>query len=65
MKNPKFKIGDRFRISKYELPFMKGYKAQFTQEVFEIVALSSENLQHTQQRMIRTILSVVNAIEKS
>ena len=40
-RKPMFKIGDRFRISKYDLPFRKGYKPQFTQEVFEIVAISS------------------------
>ena len=39
---PKFKVGDRVRISKYDLPFRKGYKPQFTNEVFEIVAVSSE-----------------------
>ena len=33
-----FKIGG---ISKYDLPFRKGYKPQFTQEVFEIVAITS------------------------
>ena len=37
-KEPIFKIGDRFRISKYDLPFRKGYKPQITREVFEIVA---------------------------
>ena len=40
-RKPKFKIGDRVRISKYDLPFKKGYKPQFTQEVFGIVAISS------------------------
>ena len=40
-RKPKFKVGDRVRISKYDLPFRKGYKPQFTQEVFEIVAISS------------------------
>ena len=40
-RKPKFKIGDRVGISKYELPFRKGYKLQFTQEVFERVAISS------------------------
>ena len=40
-RKPQFKIGDRVRISKYDLPFRKGYKPQFTQEVFEIVAISS------------------------
>ena len=40
-RKPKFKIGDRVRISKYDLAFRKGYKPQFTQEVFEIVTFSS------------------------
>ena len=40
-KKPTFKIGDRVRISKYDLPFRKGYKPQFTREVFEIVALAT------------------------
>ena len=34
-KKPTFKIGDRVRISKYNLPLSKGYEPQFTQEVFE------------------------------
>ena len=38
-KKPKFVIGDRIRISKYDLPFKKGYKPQFTQEVFENVSI--------------------------
>ena len=40
-RKPQFKIGDRVRISKYDLPFRKVYKPQFTQEVFEIVAITS------------------------
>ena len=36
-----FKIGDRVRISKYDLPFRKVYKPQFTREVFEIVAIAT------------------------
>ena len=40
-RKPKFEIGDRVRISKYDLPFRKGYKPQFTQEVLEIVPISS------------------------
>ena len=39
-RKPKFKIGDRDRISEYDSPFRKGYKPQFTQQVFENVALS-------------------------
>ena len=34
-RKPKFKVGDRVRISKYNLPFRKGYKPQFTKEVFK------------------------------
>ena len=41
-KKPVFKIGDRVRISKYDLPSRKGYKPQFTPEVFEIVAIASK-----------------------
>ena len=38
---PKFAIGDKVRISKIDLPFRKGCKPQFTEEIFEIVALAS------------------------
>ena len=41
-RKPKFEVGDRSRISKYDLPFRKGYKPQFTKEVLEIVAISSK-----------------------
>ena len=41
-RKPKFKVGDRDRISKHDLPFRKGYKPQFTKKVFKIVAISSE-----------------------
>ena len=41
-KKPAFKIGDRVRISKYDLLFRKGYKPQFTGEVFEIVAIATK-----------------------
>ena len=41
-RKPQSEIGDRVRISKYNLPFKMGYKLQFTQEVFEIVAISSQ-----------------------
>ena len=40
-KKPTFKIGDRVRISKYDMLFRKGYKPQFTREVFEIVAIAT------------------------
>ena len=32
-KKPKFKVGDRVRLSKYDLRFKKGYKPQFVKEV--------------------------------
>ena len=40
-KKPISKVGDRVRISNYDLPFRKGYKPQFTREVFEIVAIAT------------------------
>ena len=40
-RKPMFKIGDRVRISTSGLPFRKGYKPQFKEEVLEIVANSS------------------------
>ena len=35
-KNPKFKIGDRARISKYRNIFAKGYTPNWSEEVFEV-----------------------------
>ena len=43
-KIPTFKIGDTVRISKYDLPFRKGYKLQFTRKVSEIVAIATRKL---------------------
>ena len=40
-KKPAFKVGDRVRISEYDLPSRKGYKPQFTREGFEIVAIAT------------------------
>ena len=40
-RKPMFESGDRVRISNYDLLFRKGYRPQFTSEVFEIVAISS------------------------
>ena len=36
-----FKTVNKVRISKYDLPLRKGYKLQFTREVFEIVAIAT------------------------
>ena len=41
-KKPKFETGDRIHISKFDLPFRKGCKPQFTKELFQIVAISSK-----------------------
>ena len=41
-RKPKFKSGDRARISKYDLHFRKIYQPQLTEKVFEIVAIFSE-----------------------
>ena len=41
-KKLKFGIGDRVSISKYDLLFRKCYTPQFTQEIFEIVAIATE-----------------------
>ena len=41
IRKPKFKFGDRARISKYDLPFRKGYEPQFTREFVEIVTITS------------------------
>ena len=43
-RKPKFKIGDKVRVSIYEIPYRAGYKPQFTKEVFETVAISSRKL---------------------
>ena len=57
-KKPKFGIGDRVLIFKYDLPFRKGYKPQFTQEFFEIVAIATKKpptytIKDAQEEVIR------------
>ena len=42
-KEPKFGIGDRVRIHKYDLPFRKVFKPQFVQESLKTVAIATEN----------------------
>ena len=41
-KKLKFKVRDRVRISKTDISFRKGYKPQFTDEIFEISAISTK-----------------------
>ena len=62
---PAFKIGNRVRTSKYDLPFRKGYKPEFTREIFEIVAIAKKNQQLTQSKMSTTRLFEVNFTKKS
>ena len=64
-KRPKFGIGDRVRISKYDLPFRKGYKPQFRKEVAGIVAISSKRLPTYTIKVNKMRLSAVNFIRKS
>lgn len=39
-KHSKFKVGDRVRIALKEMPFKKGYKQQYTDEIFKIERVS-------------------------
>ena len=64
-KKPKFGNGDRVRISKYDLPLRKGYKPQFTREVFEIVAIATKKLQHVQSETNRKKLYVGNSTRRN
>ena len=53
-----FGIGDRIRISKYDINFRKGYKPQTTWELFEIVAnaykkLPAYTIKDEQEEVIR------------
>ena len=43
VRRPKFYVGDFVRISKADLPFRKGYKQTFTNEVFEIYDIPTTN----------------------
>ena len=56
-KKPKFGIGDKACISKYDLSFRKGYTPQFTQKNFEIVAIAIEKTSniYNQRRTRRSI----------
>ena len=64
-RKPKFKIGDRVCISKYDLPFRKGYQPQCTQEVFETVTISSKKPPTYTIKNDKMRLSAVNFIRKS
>ena len=46
-KQLKFKISDKHRISKIDIPFEKGYRPHFTEKVFQIIAIDNRKLQRT------------------
>ena len=41
VKKPKFNLRDKVRIAKQNLPFKKGYKQSFTDEIFTIIKIST------------------------
>ena len=43
VRRPEFYVGDFVRISRADLPFRKGYKQTFTNEVFEIYDIPTSN----------------------
>ena len=52
MKNtkPKFKIGDRVRISKNDIPFRKGHKPQFTDKFWQYLQKHLPHISSKQKR---------------
>ena len=38
---PRFKVGENVCISKKDIPFRKGYKSQFTNEIFRTVKVAT------------------------
>lgn len=41
VRSPRFSVGDRVRIAYKEMPFKKGYKQKFTNEVFQVARVSN------------------------
>ena len=64
-KNSIFKSGDRVRISRYDLPFRKGYKPQLEGKFLKLLQSQQENQQHTQSRMSKKRLFKASFIEKN
>ena len=67
-KKPKFGIGKRMRVSKYDLPFRKGYRPQYTQEIFGIVAIATKKppkytIKDEQEEVIRRNSTRRNQLE--
>ena len=64
-RKPQFKLGDKVRISKYDLMFRKGYSHSLHKRFSKLLNFFPENLQHTQWRMNKMRLSAVNFIRRS
>ena len=64
-KKLKFKVGDRVKISKNDIPFRKGYKPQFTDEIFKISAVSTKSLLHTSSKISTKRKFLENFMKKS
>ena len=65
-KKPNFGIGDRVSISDFDLPFTKGCKPQFTQEIFGTVAIiAANNFQHLQSMTNKKKLYVDNSTRRN
>ena len=43
VRRPKLFVGDFVRIAKIDIPFRKAYEESFTDEVFEILDISTRN----------------------
>ena len=43
VEKPRFEVGDTVRIAKQDLPFKKGYKQNFTDEIFTIRRIATPN----------------------
>ena len=43
VRKPRYKVGDKVRIAKQDLPFKKGYKQNFTDEIFTIIKTATFN----------------------
>ena len=47
VRHTKLYVGDYVRLAKVDIPFRKGYKQSFTDEVFEVFDIPTRNPQHT------------------
>ena len=43
VRKPRYKIGNRVRIAKEDLPFKKGYRQNFTDDIFRVTKVATFN----------------------